>query len=78
MAGRRQKLFASVDRFYSVVREGFEASVPKLLEKQEALAGKRSGELARTLMRKPLMPVALTNANVFDSETGKSVPGTRW
>jgi hypothetical protein len=71
-----QKLFASVDRFYSVVREGFEASVPKLLEKQEALAGKRSGELARTLMRKPLMPVALTNANVFDSATGKSLPGT--
>jgi hypothetical protein len=71
-----QKLFASVDRFYSVVREGFEASVPKLLEKQEALAGKRSGELARTLMRKPLKPVALTNANVFDSATGKSLPGT--
>lgn len=71
-----QNLFASVDRFYSVVREGFEASVPKLLEKQEALAGKRSGELARTLTRKPLMPVALTNANVFDSATGKSLPGT--
>jgi hypothetical protein len=71
-----QKLFASVDRFYSVVREGFEASVPKLLEKQEALAGKRSAELARTLTRKPLKPVALTNANVFDSATGKSLPGT--
>ncbi|HKS54723.1 MAG TPA: amidohydrolase family protein [Steroidobacteraceae bacterium] len=72
----KQNLFASVDRFYSVVREGFEASVPKLLEKQEALAGKRSGELARTLTRKPLMPVALTNANVFDAATGKSLPGT--
>ena len=32
-------------------------------------------ELARTLTRKPLMPVALTNANVFDSATGKSTPG---
>jgi cytosine/adenosine deaminase-related metal-dependent hydrolase len=72
----KQNLFASVDRFYSVVRQGFEASVPKLLEKQEALASKRSGELARTLTRKPLMPVALTNANVFDSATGKSMPGT--
>ncbi|HEX4970463.1 MAG TPA: amidohydrolase family protein [Steroidobacteraceae bacterium] len=71
-----QSLFAAVDRFYSVVRQGFEASVPKLLERQEALASKRSGELARTLTRKPLMPVALTNANVFDSATGKSRPGT--
>jgi hypothetical protein len=32
-----QSFFASVDRFYSVVRAGFESSVPKLLEKQEAL-----------------------------------------
>ena len=70
-----QTLFASVDRFFSVVRDGWAASVPKLLEKQEALASKRSGELARTLTRKPLMPVALTNANVFDSATGKSTPG---
>jgi imidazolonepropionase-like amidohydrolase len=72
----KQNLFASVDRFYAVVRQGFESSVPKLLEKQEALAGKRSGELARTLTRKPLMPVALTNANVFDAATGRSLPGT--
>ena len=70
-----QTLFASVDRFFSIVRDGWAASVPKLLEKQEALASKRSGELARTLTRKPLMPVALTNANVFDSATGKSTPG---
>lgn len=71
-----QALFASVDRFYSVVRQGFESSVPKLLEKQEALASKRTAELARTLARKPLMPVALTNANLFDAATGKSVPGS--
>jgi len=71
-----QKFFAAVDRFYSVVLKGFEGSVPKLLDKQEALASKRSGELARTLTRKPLKPVALTNANVFDSATGKSMPGT--
>src|SRR5688572_1274985 len=43
--------FASVDRFYSVVREGWEASVPKLLEKQEALANKRLVDLARDLTR---------------------------
>ncbi|HEY7639745.1 MAG TPA: amidohydrolase family protein [Steroidobacteraceae bacterium] len=71
-----RNLFASVGRFYSAVRAGFEASVPKLLEKQEAIESKRSAELARTLARKPLMPVALTNANLFDPATGKSVPGS--
>jgi imidazolonepropionase-like amidohydrolase len=71
-----QNLFASVDRFYSVVREGAEASVPKLLEKQEALASKRAVDLARTLTRKPNKPVAITNANVFDAATGRSLPGS--
>ena len=71
-----QKFFASVDRFYSVVREGWEASVPKLLEKQEALASARTVDLARALTRKPKQPVAITNANVFDAATGQSAPGS--
>ena len=33
-----RSFFASVDRWFSVVREGWEASVPQMLEKQEALA----------------------------------------
>ena len=70
-----QKFFASVDRFYSVVREGWEASVPKLLEKQEALASARTVDLARALTRKPKQPVAITNANVFDAATGQSAAG---
>ena len=48
-----RSFFASVDRWYSVVREGWEASVPKLLEKQEALANARTVDLARALTRKP-------------------------
>jgi imidazolonepropionase-like amidohydrolase len=71
-----QSFFASVDRFYSVVRAGFESSVPKLLEKQEALEGARTVELARTLTRRPKQPVAITNANVFDAATGQSAPGS--
>ena len=71
-----QNFFASVDRFYSVVRAGWESSVPKLLDKQEALASARTLELARTLMRRPKQPVAITNANVFDAATGKSAPGS--
>lgn len=71
-----QKFFASVDRFFSVVREGWEASVPKLLDKQEALANERSASLARSLIHKVLEPIAITNANLFDSATGQSVPGS--
>jgi imidazolonepropionase-like amidohydrolase len=71
-----QQFFAAVDRFYSVVREGWEASVPKLIQKQEALASARTLNLARTLTRKPKQPVAITNANVFDAATGQSAPGS--
>jgi imidazolonepropionase-like amidohydrolase len=71
-----RSFFASVDRFYSVVRAGWESSVPKLLEKQEALDKARIADLARTLIHKPLTPVAITNANVFDAATGKSLPGS--
>jgi Amidohydrolase family len=71
-----QNFFASVDRFYSVVRAGWESSVPKLLEKQEALASERTIDLARALTRKPKQPVAITNANVFDAATGQSAPGS--
>jgi imidazolonepropionase-like amidohydrolase len=71
-----QGFFASVDRFYSVVRAGWESSVPKLLQKQEALESARTLELARTLMRRPKQPVAITNANVFDAATGRSTPGS--
>jgi len=71
-----QKFFAAVDRFLSVVREGWEASVPKLLDKQEALANARTAALARELIHKPLEPIAITNANLFDAATGQSVPGS--
>jgi len=71
-----QNFFASVDRFYSVVRAGWESSVPKLLEKQEARESARTLDLARTLTRKPKQPVAITNANIFDAATGQSAPGS--
>jgi amidohydrolase family protein len=71
-----QNFFASVDRFYSVVRAGWESSVPKLLDKQEAVESARTLELARTLVRRPKQPVAIINANVFDAATGQSAPGS--
>lgn len=68
--------FASVDSWASFVREGWEDTVPKLLEYQDKRANARTLETARALTRTPAGPVAIVNANVFDTETGKSVPGT--
>ena len=68
--------FASVSSWASFIREGWEDSAPKLLEYQDKRANARTLETARALTRKPAGPVAIVNANLFDADTGKSVPGT--
>jgi imidazolonepropionase-like amidohydrolase len=68
--------FASVSSWLSVIREGWESSVPALLKKQDELEAGRTAELAHTLTRKPATPLAFTNANLFDAETGKVIPNT--
>ncbi len=60
----------------SIIRAGWESSVPVLLKSQDAVEAGRTAKLARTLMRKPAGPLAFTNANLFDSETGKLRPHT--
>jgi cytosine/adenosine deaminase-related metal-dependent hydrolase len=74
--GDDNAFLASVNRFTSIVREGLESSVPRLLEKQESIENARTLELARTLTRKPKEALAITGANVFDAATAKSLPGT--
>jgi Amidohydrolase family len=66
--------FASVNNWFSIIREGWESSVPLLLKKQDELEAGRTIRLARTLTRKPTTPLAFTNANLFDAETGKTLP----
>ena len=68
--------FASVSSWLSVIREGWESSLPALLEKQDASDAVRTSKLARALTRKPSRPLAFTNANLFDSETAKTIPNT--
>ncbi|HVF66797.1 MAG TPA: amidohydrolase family protein [Pyrinomonadaceae bacterium] len=68
--------FASVSSWLSVIREGWESSQPVLLKKQDELEAVRASKLARTLARRPSKPLAFTNANLFDAETGKSIPDT--
>jgi hypothetical protein len=68
--------FADVSSWFSVVREGWESSVPALIKKQDELKAGRVSRLAHTLTRVPSTPVAFTNANLFDSETGKTIPNS--
>jgi imidazolonepropionase-like amidohydrolase len=68
--------FASVSAWLSVVREGWEASAPELLKKQDEMEAGRTSELAHTLARRAVAPLAFTNANLFDSETGRTIPHT--
>jgi hypothetical protein len=68
--------FASVSSWLSVVRSGWESSTAELLAKQDALEMQRTRDIAHSLTRKPTAPVAITNANLFDADTGKSTPDT--
>lgn len=68
--------FASVSAWLSVVREGWEASVPALLKQQDELEAGRTAKLAQALTRRPTNALVFKNANLFDSETGKTIPHT--
>lgn len=68
--------FASVSNWASFILEGWESSVPQLLELQSKRANARIQENARALTRTPKGPLAIVNANLFDSQTGQSLPGS--
>lgn len=68
--------FATVSSWLSVIREGWESSQPVLLKKQDELEAVRTTKLARTLARKPTSPLAFIDANLFDAETGRTIPNT--
>ncbi|MGH8177077.1 MAG: amidohydrolase family protein [Steroidobacter sp.] len=70
------RFFAAVSSWASFIREGWEASAPQLIQRQDEMDGARARELARALTRKLSAPLAITNANVFDADTGKSTPGS--
>lgn len=68
--------FALVSSWSSLVREGWEASAAVMLKKQDEFEAGRTVKLANTLTRKPSRPLVFKNANLFDSETGKSLPNS--
>ncbi|HEX7192089.1 MAG TPA: amidohydrolase family protein [Thermoanaerobaculia bacterium] len=67
--------FGNVDSWASVIREGYESSIPKLLEINQAADRSRGQELAKALAKHP-PAIAITNAKLFDSESMQSVPNT--
>ena len=67
--------FGNVDSWASVIRDRYESSIPKLLAISQAADRKRGEDFAKTLAKHPAA-IAITNANLFDSETMKSIPNT--
>ncbi len=73
----QQQLLAGIFGWSSVVRQGFEASVPSLREAQRKFETARSAELAKQLTHKPTGELVITNVSLFDSTTGKVLPNQR-
>jgi imidazolonepropionase-like amidohydrolase len=70
----REKFFASVDSWGSVIPEGWESVVKSLLAAQDEVKHIRAATLAAKLAHHP-NGLILSNANVFDSVSGKIIPG---
>ncbi|HEX9984197.1 MAG TPA: amidohydrolase family protein [Thermoanaerobaculia bacterium] len=68
-----ENLFASVSSYFSVIREGQEASARQLIEVQEQRAGDRLAQFAAVLSTKPAA-IVVTNARLFDPVTGRLTP----
>ena len=69
----RDDLFAMIG-FQSVVRAGWLASLPTLIEAEERLAGARMAETAATILRRPAPTVAVTGVSLVDVKTGAVRP----
>ncbi len=68
--------FASVSSWSSIIREGWEASVPVLFQTQDGWESARYGKIARALTRKFNKPIVFINANLFDAEAAKMIPNS--
>ena len=62
------RLFASATNGYRVIRRGFEAVVPLLIDAEREASAGRHAALARRLSRQPRGPVAFVHVSLFDAE----------
>lgn len=68
--------FASGGDWLAFVREGWQEALPALFQADQEAETAWGAEMGRTLAHRPEGPVVFRNANLFDSETGRSRPGT--
>jgi imidazolonepropionase-like amidohydrolase len=73
----QQQLFASVSGWFSVVRQGFESTVPGLRESQRQVESARAAELASKLTFKPTGELVIRNVTLFESQRGSLIANQR-
>ncbi|HVR98744.1 MAG TPA: amidohydrolase family protein [Thermoanaerobaculia bacterium] len=71
-----RRLFAVSQSWTTIVRTGREGVMADLVGKQEEAASKSEKEMAARYAKRPAGALAITNARLFDSETGATSTGT--
>lgn len=70
------EMFASVNGWFVVVREGWESSVDALQRAQDDFDNQRIANLAKTFAHKPGGPLAFVHASLFDSSAATVIPNS--
>jgi imidazolonepropionase-like amidohydrolase len=65
------QFFAAGSSWFMMIREGYDSVQPNLIKAQQAADSARQSTLARTLARKPSVPLVFRNANLFDADSGR-------
>ncbi|HEX4965180.1 MAG TPA: amidohydrolase family protein [Thermoanaerobaculia bacterium] len=68
--------FARHDGFVAAIREGWESSLPTLVQAQGKVSLEREKALAARLARHPERGIAIRGARLFDPVSGRSAAGT--
>ncbi len=68
------RFFASASGWSALIREGWQAAIPQLKERQTAAETQVLQEIAARVPRKPDGPLAIRDVAVFDSQSGKRLP----
>jgi imidazolonepropionase-like amidohydrolase len=70
----KRDYFASGSTWQAVIREGWEASMPELIEAQQDADQQRAREQAQRLAHRPRGKLVFHDANLFDAERARVVP----
>jgi imidazolonepropionase-like amidohydrolase len=70
------EFFAQGADWLAIVREGWEGALPALFRADQEAQTAWGAQMGSALAHRPEGPVVIRNANLFDSETGQSRPGT--